>query len=130
MNSDKRAALITQLHALPHSGVLAVTGGGVLLLADLLTVPGASATVLDARIPYAAGALAEFIGATPEQACSAHTACDIAMASWQRALTLATGDPEYRFGLGCTASLATAAIKRGEHRAHVALQTLTQTRTW
>ena len=45
-----------------------VTGGGTLLLADLLTVPGASATVLDARIPYANAALAEFIGAVPEQA--------------------------------------------------------------
>jgi len=130
MNDGARAALVARLHALPNSGVLAVTGGGVLLLADLLTVPGASATVLEARIPYAAGALAEFIGSAPEQSCSANTACDIAMASWQRALTLAAGDPQYRFGLGCTASLATAAAKRGEHRAHIALQTSTQTHTW
>lgn len=130
MKDDPRTAFVKRLHALPNSGVLAVTGGGVLLFADLLTVPGASATVLDARIPYAPGALAEFIGVTPEQSCSVTTACDIAMASWQRAVTLAAGDPQSRFGLGCTASLATAVAKRGEHRAHIALQTLTDTRTW
>jgi hypothetical protein len=127
---NARTALVERLHASPHSGVIAVTGGGALLLADLLTVPGASATVLDARVPYAESALAEFIGAVPEQACSVATACDIAMAGFQRARTLARDDPQHRFGLGCTASLATTSPKRGEHRAHIALQTLHETRTW
>ena len=110
--------------------MFAVTGGGSLLLADLLTVPGASATVLDARVPYANTALAEFIGAVPEQACSIDTACNLAMAAFQRARTLAADDPQHRFGFGCTASLATKTPKRGEHRAHIALQTLFETRTW
>jgi hypothetical protein len=125
-----RRALVERLHGSPHSGVIAVTGGGALLLADLLTVAGASATVLEARVPYAATALAQFIGAVPEQACSVATACDIAMAAFQRAHALATDEPQYLFGLGCTASLATSSPKRGEHRAHIALQTLAETRTW
>jgi hypothetical protein len=125
-----RIGVIEQLHALPYRGVFAVTGGGALLLSDLLTVPGASATVLEARVPYAERALAEFLGAAPDQACSAATACDIAMAAFQRARTLAPDDAPHRFGFGCTASLATKARKRGEHRAHIALQTLHETRTW
>lgn len=125
-----RHTLVERLHGSPHRGVIAVTGGGALLLADLLTVPGASATVLEARVPYAANALAEFVGAAPEQACSVETACDIAMAAFQRARVLAADAPQHRFGLGCTASLATTSRKRGEHRAHIALQTLNETRAW
>jgi hypothetical protein len=127
---NARTDVAERLHASPYSGVLAATGGGALLLADLLTVPGASATVLEARVPYAASALGEFIGGFPEQACSLETACDMAMAAFQRALALAPDDPGPRFGLGCTASLATSAPKRGAHRAHIALQTLTETRAW
>ncbi len=43
---------------------------------------------------------------------------------------LVTDDLQHRFGFGCTASLATQTPKRGEHRAHIALQTLSETRTW
>ncbi len=127
---NARTELVQRLHALPDCGVFAVTGGGAVLLADLLTVPGASATVLEARVPYAGSALAEFIGAAPEQACSVQTACDMAMAAFQRARALAPDDPPHLFGFGCTASLATTSPKRGEHRAHIALQTVGETRTW
>ncbi len=127
---NARTELVERLHALPDSGVFAVTGGGAVLLADLLTVPGASATVLEARVPYAGNALAGFIGAVPDQACSAQTACDMAMAAFQRAHALAPDEPQRRFGFACTASLATTSPKRGEHRAHLALQTLAETRTW
>ncbi len=132
---NARNALVKRLHASPHSGVVVVAGGGALLLADLLTVPGASATVLDAQVPYSAAALAQFIGAAPEQSCSIAAACDIAMAGFLRAQVLTTGgdhasEASHCFGFGCTASLATTSPKRGEHRAHMALQTTRQTRTW
>ncbi|MEZ5560307.1 MAG: hypothetical protein R3E86_17400 [Pseudomonadales bacterium] len=108
------------LHASPWQGVFFVTGGGSLLLSELLTTPGASATVLEARVPYAEQALAELLGRAPEQACSDGTARALAMAAFQRARVLRSATP---FGLGCTASLATGRVKRGTHRAHVALQT-------
>lgn len=120
---SRRAEL---LHASPWQGVLYVTGGGTLLLSELLTTPGASATVLEARVPYAAGALAEIVGRTPEQACSDATARAMAMAAFQRARQLRSAEAEATtrpFGLACTASLATNRDKRGRHRAHVALQT-------
>jgi nicotinamide mononucleotide (NMN) deamidase PncC len=109
-----------RLHASPWSGVFYVAGGGSLLLSELLTTAGASATVLDAQVPYAAGALAEVLGRAPEQACSDSTARAMAMAAFQRARSLGAARP---FGLACTASLATTRKKRGEQRAHVALQT-------
>ncbi len=44
--------LITQIHTTPTMAVLIVTGGGTQAIADLLAVPGASRTVLEALIPY------------------------------------------------------------------------------
>lgn len=108
------------LHRSPWQGVFYVTGGGSELLAELLTTPGASATVLEARVPYAAAALTEILGRAPEQACSDATARAMAMAAFQRARTLG-GQPA--FGFACTASLASDRRKRGTHRAHVAVQT-------
>ena len=112
------------LHRSPWQGVLYVTGGGTLLLSELLTTPGASATVLEARVPYAQPALTEILGRIPEQACSDATARAMAMAAFQRARHLGGATAEARpFGLACTASLGTTRSKRGRHRAHVAVQT-------
>jgi hypothetical protein len=116
------------LNASPHRGVFAVTGGGSLLLSDLLTEPGASATVLEARVPYHERALAEFIGAQGGQAASLETACAMGMAAFERARALAGADDVFGFAL--TASLATRTPKRGTHRVHAALQTLDATRAF
>lgn len=108
------------LHRAKGRGVLFITGGGSGALGQLLTVPGASRTVLDAQIPYSPGALAELLGRPPEQAASASTARNLAMVAFQRARKL---DGEAGFGLGATAALATERAKAGDHRIHVALQT-------
>lgn len=121
-------ATVRALHDSPHQGVFHITGGGAGLLSELLCVPGASATVLDAAVPYSAQALAEQLGAAPEQACSAAMARDLAMGAYVRARAL--GADEHGFGFGLTASLATLRRKRGEHRAHFALQTGGATHTW
>ncbi len=113
-----------------------VTGGGSGLLAELLSVAGASATVLDAQVPYAQTALLEVLGRTPDQACSEETARALAMASFQRARRLASAEhpapasadgSQQLFGFASTASLATDRPKRGAHRAHAALQTAAST---
>ena len=105
--------------------MFAVSGGGALLLADLLTTPGASATVLEAHVPYAKRALQDYLGAAPEQSCSAATARALAMRSFVRARELG-GD----FGFAVTAALATVYQRRGEDRAHCAFQDATSTRCW
>jgi hypothetical protein len=106
--------------------VFHLTGGGSLLLSDLLTEPGASATVLAATVPYTESALATTLGGAPDQACSAATALALSMAAWQQARQLAPG-ADNLFGFGCTAALATNRPKRGPHRAYLAVQTLDTT---
>lgn len=121
--------LIERLHATPWRGVLAITGGGSGAIPTLLTVPGASATILEAVVPYSETSLADWLGATPARACDEATARQLAMRAFERARALAPNDnPRELFGVGCTASLASTRPKRGEHRSHVAVQTATETR--
>ena len=119
--------IVRMLHDQPHRGVIYATGGGSLLLSDLLKVPGASATLLEAQIPYSQDALASLLGAPPERACSADTARDMAMCAFLRAKALSPG--EETFGFAITASLRSTRPKKGEHRAHCALQTSARTHT-
>lgn len=122
-------ALVEAIHAAPHRAVVAVTGGGSGAIERLLSVPGASRTVLEAVVPYAGSALAEWVGGEPTQACSEATARRMAMAAFQRARRLADSetDPHRLIGLGCTAALATDRVKKGEHRIHIATQTAERT---
>ena len=113
------------LHASPWQGVFYVTGGGSFLLSDLLTVPGASRTVLEARIPYAANALTQVLGIEPSQACSESSARMLAMQAFTKAQELNTNG--VLFGMGITASLGTNRPKRGQLRAYIALQSSSRT---
>ena len=118
-------ALIAAIHRAPRSGVLTVTGGGSGLLSSLLGVGGASATVLEANVPYAPRSLRDWLGSEPAQACSDETARSMAVRAFLRAVELG-GD----FGFAVTASLATTRPKRGAHRAHIAFQDALHTRAW
>lgn len=117
---------ITAIHAAAGELAIACTGGGSSAIAQLLAVAGASRTVLEATVPYHAGALAHYIGGTPDQACSGQTARALAMAAYQRAQRF---DPAYQplFGVGCTAAIATDRTRRGADRCHVAIQSRDET---
>ena len=118
----------SRLHASPWLGVLYLTGGGSPFLAEVLSTPGASATVLEASVPYAQQALAELLKGSPEQAASETTARQIAMAAFARARALHNGTgSEQLFGLGLTAGLATNRTRKGAHRAHWVIQTANST---
>ena len=120
---------IAALHASDHYGSFVLAGGGADLLAALLVVPGASGTVADARVPYAAAAMAEYLGGTTDQAVAVGTARVMAMAALRQTLRLGAPDDSEPFGFALTASLRSAAPKRGDHRVHIALQTLGATTT-
>lgn len=120
--------LVEQIHAAPLELVLAVTGGGSGAISRLLEVPGASRTVLEAVAPYANTALVEFLGQKPEHFCSARTARQMAMASFERARRLVARGDAVLAGVGVTASLASDRPKRGTHRIHLAVQTANSTR--
>jgi hypothetical protein len=116
--------LISAIHRSGHALVLAMTGGGATVIGELLAVPGGSASVLEAVVPYSWPALIEWLGGAPDQACSERTARAMAMAALQRTRALAdeSTPTEKLVGVGCTASLASDRPKRGAHRYYVALQ--------
>ena len=121
--------LVREIHNSGLQLVLVLTGGGSRAVSALLEVPGASRSVLEATIPYAPEALAEWLGAAPEHSCTQRTARAMAMAGYQRALRLTSSrQPAPPFAaVACTASLATDRPKRGSHRVHLALQTGAET---
>ncbi len=112
--------LIQAIHDSPPRAVLAAAGAGSRALADLLGVPGASRTLLEALIPYAADSFDEFLGLRPEQYVSADTGRRMAGRALARARHLRELEAWPLVGLGCTAAIVTDRPKKGEHRAHVA----------
>ena len=113
---------VERIHGSPTMAVLALAGGGAQALGWLLGAPGASRTILEATVPYAAPAMAEFLGHEPGQVVSQETAGDMARSAYERAARLApSGVPIV--GIGCTAAIATDRLKRGEHRCFVSAWT-------
>ena len=164
------------LHHSPTQIVAALSGGGTLILGDLLTVPGGSRTLIEAAVPYSHESISNFIGRVPEQFCCSRTARSLAMTAFYNARKILrsevlrkrgyvnpervspktvdvshdisgvsesalirsfqfiepeeldeSGTYQHVIGVGCTASLATDRQKIGEHRVHIAVQTLQQT---
>jgi hypothetical protein len=120
--------LIVKLHASPAHWALALTGGGASAAGKLLSVPGGSRTILEIVVPYHPRALAEYLGREPESYCSPATCQVLARRALERARWLAPGAAVY--GLGCTASLISDRVKRGDHRVHVASAGGELVRTW
>ena len=111
--------LIPALHASGRKAALAITGGGSGAIGELLRIPGGSRLLIEAQVPYDERALATYLGAAPEQACSAETAIRMARAARERGLALA-GPGGDVVGLGATAALVSDRPRRGEHRVHIA----------
>ena len=124
-------SLARAVHASGRRLVLAVAGGASRALSELVTVPGASRSVLEARVPYCDAAMGEWLGGPVGQSCSEPAARAMAAAAWRRARQLdPAAPPEFLLGAAATAALATDRPKRGEHRLHVATHSADVTRTW
>jgi nicotinamide mononucleotide (NMN) deamidase PncC len=124
----QRRALISAFHSAGQRCVLAVTGGGTEAAAWLLSVPGGSRSVLEIIVPYDERSLEEFLGQRPHSFCSAETARLMARRARERARWLASGQAVA--GIACTASLRSDRPKHGDHRFHIAIQTLQHTYTY
>jgi hypothetical protein len=122
--------LIQSIHDSPPRAVFAAAGAGSQALADLLGVPGASRTLLEALIPYSADSFDEFLGGTPEQYVSVETGRRMAGRALARARHLRELEMWPLVGLACTATIVTDRPKRGEHRAHVAAWTPARLTAW
>ena len=120
MIKQAMGSLIKQIHDSDWQLVVALSGGGSGFLSELLQVPGASRTVLDASVPYGLQALIDLVGSQPKQACSRETAICMAMWALDRASTLSF-DNTVLLGVGITCSIVSDRPKQGDHRCHIAI---------
>ncbi|MHC2069315.1 nucleotidyl transferase family protein [Bremerella sp. T1] len=129
MNETITHHLIRQLHRSPWRMAAVVTGGGSEALSQLLSLPGASDTVLEAVIPYSSASLEDYLRYKPSHYCSRATAQAMAMRAFFRARELQSRisptdiDDMHLVGIGCSASLRSLRPKKGQHRVHIAVQT-------
>ncbi|XP_057482061.1 uncharacterized protein LOC130768992 isoform X3 [Actinidia eriantha] len=120
-------ALVEAIHSSPTQAVLYLSGGASQALGLLMSVPGASNTVLEAVVPYSTMSMVQLLGKVPTQFAGRQTSEDMALLAYNRALKLSKpGFPA--LGVGFTGSLATTRPKLGDHRFH--LSTRTSNRHW
>ncbi|CAL0320787.1 unnamed protein product [Lupinus luteus] len=118
---------VDAVHRSPFQTVLYLAGGASQIVGWLISVPGASNTVLETLLPYSRISMINLLSKIPPQFCSQQTAEDMALLAYNRALKLSTpGSPVV--GVGFTGSLASARPKHGEHRFY--MSTRTADRLW
>jgi hypothetical protein len=118
---DQLDQLISTIHATPHMVVIEFAGAGAQALTWLHAVGGSSRTILEATDRYAAPSLIEAIGFSPVQFTSSQVAQAMAVKAFFRASHLVASPQTPVVGLGCTATITTDRLKRGEHRVRVAI---------
>lgn len=123
-SDDVVRSAVAQIHASAMQAVLYVTGGGSSAISTLLAEPGASRTVLDARVPYSKGAFVDALAgsAVPRSFASEEAAVALARAALKRAVVLAgKGTPVV--GVGAACALVTSRERKGRDMAYVAAVT-------
>src|SRR5512144_2507222 len=126
-NLDSRlASAVRALHESPLQLVIAATGVGAGIQNILWSVPGSSATILDAILPYDHLALQDFIGRKPKKSVSEETALSMASAAHRRCCELVLrkgGDIKNAAGLGVTGAVETVRERRGADEVCIAVPT-------
>ncbi|GFZ16046.1 nucleotidylyl transferase superfamily protein [Actinidia rufa] len=81
-------ALVEAIHSSPTQAVLYLSGGASQALGLLMSVPGASNTVLEAVVPYSRMSMVQLLGKVPTQFAGRQTSEDMALLAYNRALKL------------------------------------------
>jgi hypothetical protein len=125
MNQEIRYK-IAALHKTPAKICLVVTGASAGCQQLITSVPGASGTLLESRLPYDRVALSRFMK-RPEKVypVTEETALDMAARAWRNArgiILSQEGDPEQAFGVAVTGVIDAGRAQRGELRLHMAVR--------
>ena len=119
MNSDLEYS-ITRIHNSKTKLVMSVSGVGSQSINWLLSVPGASKTLIEATIPYSNESLNRYIGEVPKQYVSKATALSMAKAAYMQGIQY--GNHEMGIiGVSCTGAISTNRKRRGDNQAFVGL---------
>ncbi|PNT72618.1 uncharacterized protein LOC100822853 isoform X2 [Brachypodium distachyon] len=121
-------AVVEAIHSSRAQAVIYLAGGASQALGWLLSVPGASGSVLEVVVPYSRSSMAQLLGKMPLQFTSKQTAEDMSLAAFNRALKL-SGPGLQVMGVGFSGSLASSRPKHGDHRFYVSTRTQNCLRT-
>lgn len=115
---------VESIHNTPTKLVIYVTGGAISTVSWLLSVPGASNTIIECQVPYSHQSVLNLAGLKSEVSCqpsfsSTATAKLLAKAAYQRGVSLAPAGAKV-CGVAATCALISSKSRKGTHRAHVA----------
>ena len=119
MNSDLEYS-ITRIHNSKTKLVMSVSGVGSQSINWLLSVPGASKTLIEATIPYSNESLNRYIGEVPKQYVSKATALSMAKAAYMQGAQYGNNEMDI-IGVSCTGAISTNRKRRGDNQAFVGL---------
>jgi len=119
MNSNLEYS-ITRIHNSKTKLVMSVSGVGSQSINWLLSVPGASKTLLEATIPYSNQSLNSYIGEVPGQYVSKTTALSMAKAAYIRGTQYGNNEMDI-IGVSCTGAISTNRKRRGPNQAFIGL---------
>ena len=119
MNSNLEYS-ITRIHNSKTKLLMAVSGVGSQSINWLLSVPGASKTLLEATIPYSNESLNSYIGEVPGQYVSKTTALSMAKAAYIRGTQYGSNGMDI-IGVSCTGAISTNRKRRGPNQAFIGL---------
>ena len=119
MNSTLEKS-ISRIHSSKTMLVIAVSGVGSQSVNWLLSVPGASKTLLEAAIPYSNESLNQYIGEVPEQYVSKSTALLMAKSAYFKGVKYHNDFSEV-LGVSCTGAISTNRERKGENQAFIAI---------
>ena len=105
MNSNLEYS-ITRIHKSKTKLVMSVSGVGSQSINWLLSVPGASKTLLEATIPYSNESLNRYIGKIPGQYVSKTTVLSMAKAAYIRGTQYGNNEMDI-IGVSCTGAITT-----------------------
>ena len=119
MNSNLEYS-ITRIHNSKTKLVMSVSGVGSQSINWLLSVPGASKTLLEATIPYSNESLNSYIGEVPGQYVCKTTALSMAKAAYIRGTQYGSNGMDI-IGVSCTGAISTNRKRRGPNQAFIGL---------
>ena len=99
---------------------MSVSGVGSQSINWLLSVPGASKTLIEATIPYSNESLNRYIGEVPKQYVSKATALSMAKAAYMQGAQYGNNEMDI-IGVSCTGAISTNRKRRGDNQAFIGL---------
>lgn len=111
---------INRIHESKIRLAIAVSGVGSQSINWLLSISGASKTLIEATIPYSNSSLNNYIGETPKQYVSKSTALSMAKSAYING-TQYDRDFSKIIGVACTGAISTNRERKGENQAFIAI---------